>query len=168
MISASAKLQRQKMRIRMFEKKIIIKMYKRNAKIEKKNDLKNWRINYLKIWSEKIIKNQKGLKFFFYTRMSKFKFRICRCGIFVVRYFTKGRIRHVVSDFAWGGQMPSPSKIKFLNVFLNAWTRAEHSPPPPLLDMFSQFWMVLLICLTIFWQILIFNCKRKNLWWNTY
>ena len=24
--------------------------------------------------------------------------------------------RHVVSDFAWGGQMPSPSIIEFLNV----------------------------------------------------
>ena len=25
--------------------------------------------------------------------------------------------RHVVSDYAWGGQMPPPGKIEFLNVF---------------------------------------------------
>ena len=64
-------------------------------------------------------------------------------------------IRHVVSDFACGGQTPSPSKIEFLDVFfyriferLKTCRHPPPSPPPP--DMFSQFRMLLLICLNIF------------------
>ena len=44
-------------------------------------------------------------------------------------------IRHVVSDFAWGGANAPPQAIEFRDVFfiefLNAWKRADHTTPTP-------------------------------------